>query len=209
VRARALRIEQAWQVFDDRPSSPPFDDETAERIARIDVAKTEARIGTPAPLTVEDAMQMARDPASLALERALFAWEEHQRPTIATEPHWHLEWEPWFEGPCGLLLTPTANPWEVPAYTSFYGASLPRGHEALIRILFDWWERFGAELVASWGTELQFIVRRPPAEIDTAFALAVEQVKIAAAMIHPLGVTVRRHARALLGRGDWYLHERP
>jgi hypothetical protein len=83
------------------------------------------------------------------------------------------------------------------------------GHEALVRVMRDWWERFGAELVASWGTELQFNVDRPPSDVETAYGLEREQVAVAAYTVAGPCVSVRQHARALLHRHDWYLHEKP
>jgi hypothetical protein len=41
--------------------------------------------------------------------------------------------------------------------------------------LRSWRERYGAELVASWGTMLQLSVNAPPADLQDAFELAVEQ----------------------------------
>jgi hypothetical protein len=91
-----------------------------------------------------------------------------------------------------LMLMPTAKSWEVPACTSFYGAGRSRGHEALIRVMEGWWERFGAELIASWGTELQFRVERPPSDIQSAYELALEQAAVAGYTIVGVGVSVRQ-----------------
>jgi hypothetical protein len=107
------------------------------------------------------------------------------------------------------MLMPTAHSWEVHAYTDFYGASHPYGHEALVRISREWSERFGAELVASWGTMLEFRVTRPPTDIATAYDLALQHSAVAPYTLVGPGVSVREHARALLHREWWLLHERP
>jgi hypothetical protein len=52
--------------------------------------------------------------------------------------------------------------WQVAAYVSFFGAEVPGGAERLIAVLRSWHERYGAELVAHYGTMLEFVVRRPP-----------------------------------------------
>lgn len=206
LRAEEMTQEQVWEVY---PTTPPFpwDDETWDRIAGVCLAESAARAGHAPPLTLEDSRQMRPDLDRF--ERVLFEWEEAERPTTATEGGGHLDWQPWFDGICGLLLMPTAHSWQVPAYTSFFGASRPLGHEALVRVMREWHERFGAELVASWGTELQFRVARPPTDVETAYELALQQAAVAESTIAGPGISVRQHARALLQRHDWYLHERP
>jgi hypothetical protein len=185
----------------------PWDEETWDRNARIDLDEAAARVGRVPPFTLEDSHEMRPD--YHRFERALFDWEEQQRPTLVAENGEHLDWAPWFDGSCGLMLMPTAKPWEVPAYTSFFGADRPLGHEALVRIMRSWWERFGAELIASWGTELQFRVDRPPTDTQVAYDLAIEQVAVAESTTAGPCVSMPKHARALLGRPDWYLHEKP
>lgn len=148
------------------------------------------------------------DPDQLALERRLLAWEEDQAPTKGREDGGHIDWfTP--DDPCSLLLLPITQPEHAVAYVSFYGADGEGGHERLIAILRSWRERFGAHLVANWGTMLQFLVVRPPRTLEAAFALAVEQSLVAPSTLSLPGVTVRDHARALLDRGEWLLHERP
>ena len=50
-------------------------------------------------------------------------------------------------------------------------------------------------------------VARPPRTLADAFALAVEQDLLAPMTL--TGATVRDHARALLERPEWFLHDRP
>lgn len=153
-----------------------------------------------------DEVPATRD--AIGFERWLLGWEEQRRPTTEPEPGPHIDW---FEPDDAVLLTrlPVSAPEDALAYESFFGAAGAGRHEALIAVVRSWRERFGATLYANWGTMLQFVVDRPPTELDTAFDLAAEQVRVAPCTTLLPGETIRSHARALLGRGTWFLHERP
>lgn len=203
-RAAAMTDEQVWEVF---LLSAPLGDAEWDGVVRGDLDESEERVGRRPELTVEDSRRLRPD--YWRVEQALLEWEEQQQPTTSPVNAEYLDWMPLFDGPCGLMLMPTDKPWEVPAYTDFYGASKPLGHEALIRVQHYWWKRYGAVLMASWGTQLEFDVARPPADVHSAFPLALEQSAVAPCTIILPGVSVRQHARALPGRPTWYLHERP
>lgn len=203
-RAAAMTDEQAWQVF---PPSAPLSDEDWDGYVRADLDESARRVGRRPELTVENSRRMRPD--YWRVEQALLEWEEEQQPTTSAVNPEYLQWMPLFDAPCGLMLMPTDKPWEVSAYTDFYGASKPLGHEALIRVQQHWFERYGAVLMASWGTQLEFEVARPPADVPSAFPLALEQAAVAPYTIMGPGVSVRQHARVLPGRLTWYLHERP
>jgi hypothetical protein len=64
-------------------------------------------------------------------------------------------------------------------------------------------------MVASWGTMLQLEVTRPPQQLREAFELAVEQYAVASSTLDLAGVSIRDHARSLLHRTEWFLHDRP
>lgn len=118
----------------------------------------------------------------------------------------------WFEpgDTYALCLLPDPRPWAVPAFVEFYGAEGYRdGSAALVNSLRKWHEDFGAEPVAHWGTMLQFIVNRPPLDVDTAWRLATEHDAVGNSTLLPLGVPVRRHALTLINRNRWFLHDRP
>jgi hypothetical protein len=206
ARARELtvddalaRLRQTWpdEVFDERWEQ----DVDAERARTID------RVGTAPPREE----LLALRPDAFALERRLLEAEEAERPTTEAEAGDHLDWFEPDGQPVVLTLVPTRRSAEAAAYLSFFGADGLDGHAALVRMLERWEERHGAELVASWGTMLQLTVARPPTDVERAFELATEQVLVAydtIALPHP-DVTVRAHARALLGRPEWFLHDRP
>jgi hypothetical protein len=142
------------------------------------------------------------------LDRWLLDWEEARGPH-RSEPPTHLEW---FE-PRGMdvavVLLPTVNGWHTPAYMSFFGAEGPGGAEKLIAVLRSWSQRYGAELVAHYGTMLEFVVTRPPETVQEAWQLAREHELIAPGTTLLPGVPLREHARALVGRSTWFLQERP
>jgi hypothetical protein len=52
-------------------------------------------------------------------------------------------------------------------------------------------------------------VTRPPQQLAEAFELAVEQFAVAPGTLHLAGVSIRGHARTLLHRTEWFLHDRP
>ena len=121
----------------------------------------------------------------------------------------HLEWYEPRGQPVALLLLPVGASEDVAAYVPFYGAWDAPGHAALVAVLRGWRERWGAELVAAWGTMLQLAVERPPQDRDAALELAGQQRIVAPDTLRLPGVSRRAHAEALAGREEWFLHERP
>jgi hypothetical protein len=191
--------------------------EIAARVARAnDVARTEwAHIvawqleqtrrdfgGAPSVAEVDAVVE---EGDVVALERTLLDWEETRRETNAPDPGDHLLAA--LPHRCAIVLLPAAAADEVPAYLGFHGASGPGGHAGLVAILRRWHRDFGAELMASGETMLHMRVTRPPVRIGEAFDLTVEQDAVARNTLS--GVTLRRHARALLERPTWFLHDRP
>ncbi len=104
-----------------------------------------------------------------------------------------------------ILLLPTPRSWEGLAYLEFFGI----GPEFAVGLARRWAEQFGAELVAHWGTMLQFNVTRPPATLEQALRLAWEQETDAECTTITAGIPLFHHARVLVGRSRWFLHERP
>jgi hypothetical protein len=95
------------------------------------------------------------------------------------------------------------------AFLSFYGAEGEGRHEALIRLTREWQDRFGAALVASWGTMLQFVASAPPLTLAEAFDLAAQQAVVAPSTTILPGESIRELARHLWQGERWFLHERP
>jgi hypothetical protein len=146
----------------------------------------------------------------LDLEKWLFNWEIKYCGEKATQSidNSYLSWfEPTNEA-MALLLIPTMNSWEIPAYLSWYGAETCTS-ELLIALLRYWNQKYGAELVAHYSTMLQLVVDRLPNSSSEALQLAYEQEVIAPCTTILPGVSLRNHARELLHSKQWFLHERP
>jgi Domain of unknown function (DUF4253) len=77
-----------------------------------------------------------------------------------------------------------------------------RGLAAAIR---QWEQQRGAELVACWGTMLQFVVGRQPALGEQAWQLAVQQLAVGGSLQMPPWEL----ALALTRSDAWFMHHRP
>ena len=146
-------------------------------------------------------------PVEVELEFELFHWEEQHCPTTAPELP---DLDDWFPGPDPyLLLMPTPRGPESVAYMSswfVYGGVAALTYDRMVALLNWWQERYGAELVANWGTMLQFVVHRPPETLDEAWDLAVDIDLIGPSSGFP---HVRDHARFLWQRPTWFIHNHP
>jgi hypothetical protein len=150
-------------------------------------------------------------PSENDLEYWLLAREERVTPAPAPE---NGDYDDWFI-PTGreshLLFLPTPQGPESLAYLDFYAIEhgvMGVTAERLIAVLSLWEERYGAELVANWGTMLQFVVSRPPATLDEAWELAVD-IDLIAPSGNAATVHVRDTARFLWRRHTWFAHCRP
>lgn len=177
-----------------------------------ELRETAALFGT-AP-QIEEAMAFLAstdtdDP--LALDRWCFEWElAHCTAPLSLPPHGfgHLEWHSPSHDTQALLLMPTANGWEIPAYLNWYAAS--RGNsQSVVALLREWHQHHGAELVAHYGTMLHFAVQQRPRTAEEAYRLAWQQAAIAPCTLALPGVALRNHARALLYTDRWFLREQP
>jgi hypothetical protein len=161
-----------------------------------------------APSADEVLSELAANSSDETLDRWLLAWEEQRRPQPDARRYWHLDW--FFDDGTPLMFLPARSGAETLAYLDFWGEQVTPGvtGERLATILEYWEGSYGAELVANWGTMLQFTVARPPATLDQAWELACDQVLIAPDTPGRPG-TIREHARALVNRPTWFLHSRP
>jgi hypothetical protein len=188
--------EQAW------PPSP------LEDRLHFQLSRTRAHYGSaPEPIEVLD--RFARDVSNTELERWLLEWEEQQQPTTGSVDSGHIRW--FFDEDASLIFYPTPfGPCSI-AYEPFYGEGDMPGMttERLITILEAWRRTYGAELVANHGTILQFVVALPPKNIEDAWKLALQQALVAQHTVAGPPVTLREHARTLIQRPTWFLHQRP
>lgn len=203
--------------------------------AGINVAEQFARFPADASLEITDALETAKQETLLQYgtapvidDRAAFLTGE-SISTLKQLERWFLQWEiencveplalpeyglthidwytPNYESHA-LLLMPSLRGWEAPAYINWFASYLCNS-QFIVALLREWHEQYGAELVAHYGTMLQFMVSRRPATIEEAFELAWQQHTVSPCTLILPGVSVRNHARALLQTDRWFLHERP
>ncbi|HEY1178090.1 MAG TPA: DUF4253 domain-containing protein, partial [Phytomonospora sp.] len=142
-----------------------------------------------------------------AADHYLFRWELAREPL--TEPD--LSVQDWYgaEDPAVLVLLPTPEPWSVYAYVDALYDTCGYGQHLLTAAARRWHERHGAEPVAALGVTTWLSVTRPTTDPETAWRLAFEHHVLAENTFSGPGLSIRDHARALLGRDRWVLFSRP
>jgi hypothetical protein len=148
--------------------------------------------------------------SELELERWLFNWEIQHFGAKATKSidNSYLQWFEPVNELMALLLMPTLNGWEIPAYINWYGAE-SCSSELVVALLKYWHQKYGAELVAHYSTMLQLVSQTLPNSPEEALKLAWQQQVIAPCTTCLPGVSLRNHAREMLHCHQWFLHERP
>ena len=204
ARAEELSVDAARDWFRRRGPGDAGDD--WGEVVAFELEVTEREVGARPD---DDVWAGVRHGDAIGLERRLLRWEQERRPTEPAAPSTRFGWFDPTGMRTGLVLLPVTAPADSLAHLSFFGADGRGGHEALVRLARDWERRFGAELVANWGTMLQLVVARPPAELDEAFDLAVELVTVARCTTALTGESTRHLARHLWRGERWFLHERP
>lgn len=142
------------------------------------------------------------------LERWLLHWEVKKFGDAAVSPEWSgvVEWSE-FNDDYVAVLPSTPRSWEGLPYMGWYGSE----HNAATKTaaLRSWHERYGAELVCSFITDLQLRVSKRPATLDEAFDLAIEHHHFAPDRRILSGVSQREYARSLYSSDQWLLVARP
>ncbi len=104
-----------------------------------------------------------------------------------------------------LVLLPTTSQWLAPAWVPYFGADRDNGIPALAAAIWQWEQRWGAALIAAWGTMLQFTAQRRPQPGPPAWELAGEQLAVGGSL-----QCEQWQLAIALTRGDaWFLHDRP
>jgi hypothetical protein len=101
-----------------------------------------------------------------------------------------------------LVLLPTGRPWLSPYWLGYFGSPDATWLSAVEK---QWHDRWGAEVVASWGTMLQFVAGRRPAPGDPAWELAGQLKRVGGSLQMPRWML----ALALPHSDTWFLHHRP
>lgn len=172
----------------------------------------------------QDAAEQARRDLSLpttlvAVER--WTWERLLADPAALEQAWprtapYVGTQYWFTPPEGadVVLLPTSIQWLAPAWLNYFGATEKAartdlgdnpGRKGLAAAIRQWEQQWGAELVASWGTMLQFVVGRRPALGEQAWQLALQHLAVGGSLQTPSWEL----ALALTRSDAWFLHDRP
>ncbi|MEV4538938.1 DUF4253 domain-containing protein [Asanoa sp. NPDC049518] len=166
------------------------------------------------------ALRSLSQPMSLfAVER--WAWERLLANPAVLEQSWpraaqHVGTGQWFAnvGEAQVVLLPTSTQWLAPAWLNYFGATQKAsrtepsddpGREGLAAAIRQWERQWGAELVASWGTMLQFVVARRPALGEQAWQLALELLAVGGSLQSPSWEL----ALAVTRSDAWFLHDRP
>ena len=168
----------------------------------------------------EQALRSLGGPTSLvAVER--WTWERLLADPAALERSWpkaapYVGTQQWFANvnEAQVVLLPTSTQWLAPAWLNYFGATekesrtAPRDHpgrKALAAAIRQWEQQWGAELVASWGTMLQFVVARQPAVGEQAWQLALQLLAVGGS----LEAQSWELALAVTRSDAWFLHDRP
>ncbi|MBF2096956.1 MAG: DUF4253 domain-containing protein [Gloeomargaritaceae cyanobacterium C42_A2020_066] len=173
---------------------------------------TQRRFGvTPAIEHPEDFLTSQHIHSHFGLERCFFEWERHNVAdalALKTDDLTYLDWFDAHADGLVLLLMPSPRSWEGSAYIHWFGSE-SHSSQLTVAMLHHWHLRYGAELVAHYGTMLELITTRLPETPEEALQLAWEQETLAPCTTLLPGVCLRDHARSLLHTHRWFLHERP
>lgn len=154
--------------------------------------------------------------ASRATTRQLERLRLDRRVAASPRPPAQIELSPgiterervWFTPtrcPCAVVFLSTPTTWEAGARLSFFGALDDERRAALVAAEREWSQRYGAELVASWGTMLQYRVTRRPTTVEQAWELAGQHLAVGSSIQQSQSDI----ALALLQSDYWFLHDRP
>ena len=168
----------------------------------------------PAPNDVDQARRDLSLPTSLlTVER--WMWERILADPVALEHAWqraapYVGTRHWFTPPgqVQIVLLPTPDQWLAPTWFDYFGATEivdGRGRAGLAAAMRQWQRQWGAELVAFWGTMLQFVVTRQPSLGEPAWQLALEHLAVGGS----LQPDSWQLALALTRSDAWFLHDRP
>lgn len=203
-------LDEQWQDPDELPADVTVDPWTVYRWWGADalIAPDELHLWLPDFLTTEPAS--APQPL-LAVERR--TWERLLADPAALAAARRRASRPghWFTPPGGaqLVLLPTATQWLAPTWFDYHGALAVQpgdlGRTALAAAIRQWDQQWGAELVASWGTMLQFVAARRPAVGEEAWGLALQQLAVGGS----LQAAPWELALSLTQTDIWFLHDRP
>lgn len=139
-----------------------------------------------------------------ALDRWLLDWELAN----ATPPRDRVQ--DWFEvgtpdQPLVIRIFPRTSPFAAIAIEHWWASDMPFALAAMQR----WHRRYGARLIAHFGTMLQIVATTSPTDLEEAWGLAREQHLLSDSLLEPAGQARRHLALGLMHEPRWFLHSRP
>ncbi len=200
--AAAAHAIDPWSVYERYDRGEPLDDWSV-----LDYIGTflgsgvlaEAPVGQTPPVTQRGLERWTYD--RIAADPDLHAAMQRKYGELATTAAW-MSWDA-----VQLVLLPTDKQWLAPAWISYFGAACSNGSEAWAAAMIQWNRQWGAELVAGWGTMLQYVVRRQPPPGDRAWELAGQLMALGGSLM--MGMEQWQLACALSVGDAWFLHDRP
>ncbi|WP_416901326.1 DUF4253 domain-containing protein [Micromonospora echinospora] len=198
---RAARTLDPWSVYQRYGH-------TEERICRDEVESyVRAFLGVE---MVEPALRQLTLPTSPAVLQRWTYDTLLADPQLASRAFYGSEylvgtrrWPTWPE--VQLVLLPTTSQWLAPAWVPYFGAARDNGLAGWAAAMWQWEQRWGAALIAAWGTMLQFTAQRRPQPGSQAWELAGQQMALGGSL-----QCEQWQLAIALTRGDaWFLHDRP
>jgi hypothetical protein len=197
--AEAARAAEPWQAYRHYSEDDEVHEGELEYYARgaagVDLTALASEVTLPVPRP--------------ALERALYdrlLADADLHARVLDSVRFATQTDYWFTPDSVLLmLLPTSDVRRSGYWVDFYGALSRQYQQKLAEVLTQWWHRWDARLVASWGTMLQFQVGRRPAAGDEAWT-AAGQLK---ALAPNLALSRWELAVALPAGDAWFVHNRP
>lgn len=160
-RADDEREAEEWLAKQSTPTQP---NALRDTLAKIEVIGPD---GKPRPLSVEEYSD------AQAMEPEVGEWpeEEVSSPDLTIVFDDDGRYKPRVH----ILLLPTSDDTEVPAYLRLGGWNECPAAEYHVAALRSWKSRFGATIVAANADTINMLVARRPADRDAALALVREQ----------------------------------
>lgn len=106
------------------------------------------------------------------------------------------------EKECVIALAPAQNSWDIPRVLCYGGYSYVPV-EVDIAVMYHWYDKYGAEIVALDGASIEMSVARPPADKDAAVLLAREHFAYAPDNVYQGEGSIAKYAASLMGSTVW------
>lgn len=103
-----------------------------------------------------------------------------------------------------IAKIPSPRNWEAPAYVGMGGWNECPAASVITAFARRWHERYGAEVISITHDVMEFTVSKPPADRDSAMALAKEQYIFCSDIVEQGVGDIAALAAALMNSNYWY-----